>query len=915
MNQSPDVINTQRLQQIELLFDQALALPADQRTVWLQQACADDPALLSTLLEMLRFDTQQQTDLARGIGRLAHDAIEPRDRAGERIGRYLLLSRIRYGGMAEVYAAARDDGEFAHEVALKITRSDRRRAASISHLFQAERGVLARLRHPNICQIFDGGTTEQGEAWFVMERLQGEPLLVACQRLSWESALGHFLDLCAAVAHTHRQLIIHRDIKPDNVLLAEGPQGPCVKLLDFGIAGSIVEGDSDKANADNWYSASHAAPEVMAGETGGVGADIYSLGRLLHELSESFPSSRRVEARMIAAHASEREPAARYADVELLAEDLRRLRDRRPISLRAQYPGYVAWRFVQRRAPLVLGTMVLVMTSVIFLINEQHLRREAEAATTAAVAQRDRANRIRDFMVEAYESADPESNEGRDLPVSELLERQVTAILESRQLDAEVRSDLLATLGQALLGLGRYREADHALEEAARLANELGSPGVAQWAWSTILLGQSARASDRFDKAEALFRSVEARRAEWERTPEAPNLESRMDGSWGPLAYHFGRLDEAERMIRRAIQARMTWTKAQNLPDETAAFMVTLGAIQSARSQLPEALATFEGAYEKHRSQGHQFTTDHLALLGWIGITLDKLGRASSAEPYLKEAIEVAERLYPKPHQKLSGAYGNLGVMYLKNGRLAEAEPLLRKGLKVMQSLGDNRSTTYQSRLRAVAQLALAREELVAARPLLEELLDLRRARPGDVLKRTESAHIAFGTLCLLEGRNKDALAESGQAIALLRASDDTDEPLQIAALHVAAQAQAKLGDRNAARDFLQRAAKLVQKYPNDQRLQASAALGRANVLFALGDFDSAYPLFERAIQLFDSAYPNGHPDRARAQVSLAELSLKRNDPVRARALLDASGPLLEKNLVASGPTRQAWQRLRNRLR
>jgi hypothetical protein len=113
----------------------------------------------------------------------------------------------------------------------------------------------------------------------------------------------------------------------------------------------------------------------------------------------------------------------------------------------------------------------------------------------------------------------------------------------------------------------------------------------------------------------------------------------------------------------------------------------------------------------------------------------------------------------------------------------------------------------------------------------------------------------------------------------------------------------------------LQRAAKLVQKHPNDEGLQASAALGRASALFALGDPDTAYPLFERARQLFDTAFPNGHSDRARAQVSLTEPSLDRNDPVRARALLDASGPLLKKNLVANGPTRQGWQRLGNRLR
>ena len=911
MSLAPDAIDAARLQRIESLFEQGLLLPPGQRMDWLRQTCAGDDALLGTLIEMLRFDTQQQTDLAGGIGRLAQDAIEPRDRTGERIDRYRLLARIRYGGMAEVYAAVRDDGEFAHEVALKITRSDRRKAASIAHLFQAERGVLARLRHPNICQIFDGGTTEAGEAWFVMERLQGEPLLTSCEELSWEIALGHFLNLCAAVAHTHRQLIIHRDIKPDNVLLADGAQGPVVKLLDFGIAGSLGEADTDDEKTDKWYSASHAAPEVMAGETGGVGADIYSLGCLLRDWVEKFPRSRRIEARLIAAHASEREPSARYADVELLAEDLRRLRDRRPISLLAQRPGYVAWRFVQRRAPLLLGALALAILTAGFLINEQRLRHEAEAATTVAVAQRDRANRIRDFMIEAYESANPDNNGGKTLTVSELLERQVAALDDQSQLDAGLRSDLLGSLGQAMLGLGRYEQAEPVLREAAKLTENNRGADAASWAGHVTLLGQSAVATDRYDEAEALYRSVEARRAEWNESSEALLIESKLYSSWGPLAYHLGRLDDAERMIQRGIQARNEWTTTHRLPDATGSLMVTLGAIQSGRAQLGEALATFEAAYALHRAQGNAFNNEHLALLGWLGITLDKLGRSESSEPYLKEAIDVAESLYPEPHQRLSGAYGNLGVMYLKNGRLTEAEPLLRKGLDVMKSLGEIHSRAYQSRLQSFAQLALDREDLPAARPLLEEALKLRLASTGDVRLRIAGARNALATLDLLERNPNDALTQATQVGHLLEGDDAVADPLRIDALQIAAQVQAARGNKAAAGDLLQRADTLMQKHADDIRLQASGTLARANVLRALGDFDRAYEAFESAVKLFDAAFPSGHPDRARAQVGLAELCLQRGERDRTRTLLDAAKPLLETNLVAAGPTRTAWQRLR----
>lgn len=909
-------IGAERLQRIEKLFDQALEIPPQQRDAWLREACGDDSDLLTTLQTMLAFDQQQPTDLAQGVGRLALDATEPRDRSGERIGRYRLLSRIRYGGMAEIYAAMRDDGEFAHDVALKISRRDRRKPEDMARLFAAERGVLAQLRHPHICQIFDGGTTADGESWFVMERLEGEPLLTACRRdgVSWKRIIDHFLDLCAAVAHTHRQLVIHRDIKPDNVLLADGPQGPVVKLLDFGIAGSLGEQTADDTRQDKWYSASHAAPEIVAGETGGVGADVYSLGRLLGELAEQFPRSRRGEIERIARHASQHEPANRYADVELLAEDLRRVRDRKPISLLAKRRTYVTWRFMQRRAVWLVAIAALALATTLFLLNEQQRRFQAEAATAVAVAQRDRANRIRDFLLEAYESADPASNQGKDLMVADLLEQQVSSLDTDQTLDSGVRSELLGTLGQALLGLGHYPQATAALKEAAQLADQAGSSGAALWAKHTILLGQSLRRGNHSGDAEVQFRRVEERHPEWASAPEALRLESQLYSSWGPLAYHLGRFDDAEQMIRKGLQARVAWAEMQDIPAETSSLLVTLGAIQSRRGHLREALATFEEAYTKHRADGHQFTFPHLALLGWIGITLDKLGRAEAAEPYLKEAIEVAEQLFSKPHTKLSGAYGNLGAMYLANGRLDEAEPLLRKAMKVVQALGDSSSPVYQTHLQNLALLTLAHENLAASRPMLEEALNLRRADFGEAHKNTMRTRNALGSLSLLQGQPKQAREQARAVIALLDAAEHTADSELTTAELLAAQAQATLGDAIAARRLLQRTDAWLAQHRDDQRVQADASLARAQTLRLLGDSAAAHEAFKQAIKHYQAAFPNGHPGQAKAQLGLAELCAQQGDLVCARENLAASAPLLERLLAADGPSRKAWQRLADRL-
>lgn len=915
-------VGTEQLKRVESLFELALELPVEQREAWLHQACADDAKLRTMLLDMLRFDQDHATDLAGSIGRLAKDATGPRDRSGERIGRYHLIRRIRYGGMAEIYAAVRDDGEFAHDVALKITRSDRRSPDGMAALFQAERGMLARLRHPNICQIFDGGTTEDGEAWFVMERLQGEPLLAACRRhaLSWRATLGHFLDLCSAVAHTHRQLIIHRDIKPDNVLLADGAEGPIVKLLDFGIAGRIDQDDGERGHNEHWHSASHAAPEVVAGEMGGIAADVYSLGRLLAELADVFPRRRRAEVEQIAAHASQSEPALRYADVELFAEDLRRMRDRRPISLRARQPLYVARRFAQRRAVPLVGALVLIVAVVLVLVNEQQLRLQAEAATEVAMAQRDRANRIRDFLLEAYESADPAINAGEDLPISKLLQRQVdTLVAEPNPLDTEMRSELLGTLAQTLISLGHFQQADAALVHAVQLAREAGPSAASLWAANLIRVGESATESategDRHEAAEAAFREVASQQATWASSDTAKLLESRLYSSWGRLEFRRGRLDDAERMIRQGLRARDEWTASIGGERADTALLVNLGAIQTARRQLPEALQTFKQVYDEHRAGGKTYTVDNLDLLGWIGMTLAQLGRDAEAEPYLREAIEVAEKLYSQPHPRLGGTYGNLGVMYRMSGRLLEAEPWLQQGLDVMRALGDNSSGVYQLRLSSLGQLALEREQLAISRAYLQETLELRQASLGDRHVNVALPHTSLAALDLLEGHHAAALVHAERATELFEINNRQSNPLLIEALHIAAHADAALGRSAQARERLDQAQRLLQQHLHDDRVLAKAGLARAEVLLVLADSEAARNAFEQAIGHFDTAFPDGHPARARAQIGLARIHLQLGDKEAARPQLASAQVLIDPALDPEGPTRKAWQTLSDQAR
>ncbi|MFO1494321.1 MAG: tetratricopeptide repeat protein [Lysobacterales bacterium] len=897
-----------RFVRMEAMFHQALALPAASRAEFVAASCGDDVALQATLAQMLRYAEDGDTGLGSSISAVAGDWAAPTDRSGERIGPYRLSERIRYGGMAEVYAARRADGEFEQEVAIKIARSDRP-PQEMHSLFQSERGVLARLRHPHICQFLDGGTTPAGEPYFVMERLSGVPLPQACRELElpWRAVLAHLLDLCAAVSHIHGQLIVHRDIKPDNVLMASGPTGPVVKLLDFGIAGRL--GTSMRAAAGpggHWYSPEYAAPEVVAGEIGGVAVDVYALGCLLRDLLPLVPAGRRADLAAIVGHACAADATARYASVEALASDVRRVRDRYPISLKRQ-TGYRLRCFLQRHA-LGLSIAVLGLTlSGLAWWRELHLRQAAELATLAAIEARDRAGAMRDFLLQAYESANPELNNGSELPVSALLDQQYAALEQNAALAADTRIDLLGTLAGAMMNLGRYAQAEQTIARAIELAEARGEHGQARWALLLLTRAQTAQREDQFERAEALFRSVDQADLAWHHSETADEIGATLYSSWAVVAQRLNHLDQAEALILRALALRQR-TPMQR---DQASFLVTLGSIQSARGQLPAALDTFERAYAENQATGRRYSFPHLGLLGWIGITLDRMAQPERGEPYLKEAVEVAERLFPKPHPKLSGAYGNLGAMYLVNGRLSEAQPWLQRGLDVLVALGDQRSSVYQTRLHNLGRLALEREDLALAESRLSESLQLRRETVGDHHERTAVALLALANLSLLQRNAERAQALAGEALAIARDPQAMATGLLGGALLTQAEAQVAQGLAPEAEALLTEFAAGAGALGARQRGPLRVQEGR--VREALGEVDAAVDAYRDAISAFGGDTCT-HPACAQASLRLAWIAADRGDLGEARRRYAQAAPILSSALVDQAPTLRTLRALQRRL-
>jgi tRNA A-37 threonylcarbamoyl transferase component Bud32 len=406
-------MTSERWRQIELVFEIVSDCPAEAREARLRQECGDDQDLLREVKGLLDSDADDE--------QFAHDAVQGAAASlasaasttlvGRSIGAYRVTRAIGHGGIGAVYEAVRADGQYEHHVAIKLLRGGMGGDADVRR-FRRERQLLALLDHPNIARLLDGGATDDGLPYIVMDYVDGRPITEYCREkgLSTEQKLRLFLQLCAATQYAHQRLIVHRDIKPGNVLVtADG----IPKLLDFGIA-RLTKQEPDTGGAHATYTTAwlltpeYASPEQIRGEMVTAVSDVYSLGVVLYEMLAGQPPHRitsrsateieRIVCRSepvppsvacgkpglrgdidnIVLMSLRKEPDRRYTSAEQFAEDIRRYLDGRPVIARKDAIGYRMGKFLKRnRVPVAAG--ILVAASLIGgVIATLHQARRAE---------------------------------------------------------------------------------------------------------------------------------------------------------------------------------------------------------------------------------------------------------------------------------------------------------------------------------------------------------------------------------------------------------------------------------------------------------------------------------------------------------------------------------------------------------
>ncbi|WP_132998938.1 serine/threonine-protein kinase [Luteimonas arsenica] len=670
-------------QAADALFDQWLDLPEPERDAWLA-AQAPSGAVRRRLDQLIDAHRRPRAALDPSGDNLA----------GCRLGEWTLGSELGRGGMAVVYRAWREDGMARRQAALKILTLGALGATGRER-FQREAEILARLNHPNITPLIDSGVAGDGTCWLAMPLVEGKRIDAWCdtQALDARSIVRLYLQVCGAVACAHRNLVIHRDIKPSNVLVEEAGH---VRLLDFGI-GQFTDAAAEPTQT-LWRAMTpgYAAPEQLRGDPPSTAIDVYGLGALLHRLLTGLTpeagdtTTRPSQLVRTSSHAYHRhhlplrndldrvllkalaeEPERRYASVEAFADDLRRWLDQRPVLAQEPSLGYRARKFIGRNrfgvAAGVLLSATLAAGVTATLWQAQEARREAENARVQA----QRAILVRDFLQHVFQSTEPAAGGVPDALelLAEGARRARSDLLDSDPLAA---ADILMLTGQA------RRELDHGAEAEADLlqARELFAR-VAPRAWKERAsieeeIGHLLR--DRGDGEGALRHSRAAVGLGEQALAEDGNAKPLLEARTGLGMALFASDPHAARGMFEDVLAALP---GHGLQDTTLHITAIDGLSATVAATTPDDIERMVAISEEQIRLSRLIDGPDS---GWYASTLadqvPTFGRAGDhvrAGELAREAVAIADRVYPGPHSKKAAAHCQLAAHLHLRGRFAEA--------------------------------------------------------------------------------------------------------------------------------------------------------------------------------------------------------------------------------------------------
>ncbi len=790
---------------VDAVLAEALELPADERASFLDRACGEEAGLRTDVEELLGLasaeDARPTSVLDGPLWRAWARDLDPPTEAvlGTRVGAWRLVRELGRGGMGAVFLAERADGAFVLTAALKLLRTGTDSDELLAR-FEREKQILARLQHPNVARLLDGGA-DDGRPFLVMEYVEGRALIAHCdeQRLGIDERLALFLDVGRAVQHAHRNLVVHRDLKPSNIVVtADGG----VKLLDFGIAKVLdPDGGPDEPRTRTMarlLTPEYASPEQVLGQPITTASDVYQLGLLLYELLTgrrahrieeptptamqeavcerqpvrpsavaTAPLSRKLRGDLdnIALMALRKEPERRYASVDQMMEDVERHRRGLPVRAGRDTLGYRASKFVRRHSAGVASAAGFALLLVGYAATVTHQARERARERDRAQLEALKTARVRDFLVGLFEAADPYRTKGEQVTAAELVDAGARQARERLAAEPEVQAEMLGVLGAALQARVSYDRAEALLAEALAIQRRLHEDDHPDLARALDDYAGIVNDKGHYAEAERLAREALAMR---QRLAGTPGVEVAHGLERVAIAISLqGRYAEAERLLRDALAIRQGLSGAQ---DSAIGEIWNHLGVQLGRQWRHEEAET------AHRTalaiKRRVYPPDHPAIgtsLNSLAGALGNLGRYEEAEALFRETLQTRRRVFGDEHPLVANVIHNIGEIQRRRGQPDEAAVSHREALAIRRKVFGARQGTVAMSLHSLAWAMRDGGHVAEAEALFREALPMfREARHWGV----GMCALSLGHLLVSAGRPAEAEPLLSEALAIRVASD-----------------------------------------------------------------------------------------------------------------------------------------------
>jgi eukaryotic-like serine/threonine-protein kinase len=875
--------------QVKEILAQALEQSPEQQAGFIRQACGEDAALRAEVESLLLHHAGADTLLEQSP--VANVLSFPPDvMVGKRIGAYRIVREIGQGGMAVVYLGERDDQNYRKRVAIKMVKPGIG-TENILQRFRNERQALAALDHSNIVKLLDGGSSEDGSPYLVMEYVEGLPIDQYCDhnQLSIDDRLRLFREVCSAVQYAHQNLVIHRDLKPGNILITnEG----LPRLLDFGIAKLLNPEcfQTPLITQTAWrpMTPGYASPEQVRGDAVTSATDVYSLGVLLYEILTGClpykvadnswreierlvceeepprPSTRAstdherlkatAETRMaepkqlvrllrgdldwITMKALEKDPARRYATAFELSADIGRHRSHEPVLARPASALYRTRKYVRRHPLGVTVAAGLVLLLAGFAVTQSvQLRR--------ITRERDRANRITGFMEGMFKVSDPSAARGNSITAREILDKESNDIDTGLAQDPELQAQMMYVMADVYKGLGLFPRAQLLFARSADIRRRVLGPENLETLRSLDDLGWILNQQGHAAEAEKLQRETVATRRRVFGEENLDTLKSMSNLAW--TLDREGNYAEAEKLERKVLEVRRRVGKTDDR--DTLATMNNLAATLGHEGHYAEAERLKRAVLDtRQRSLGPEHP-DTMTSMNNLAATFQQEGRYVEAEKLQRETLTMQRRVLGPEHPDTLRSMNNLANSLVHENHLAEALQLQREALLIKQRvLGPEHQDTLWA-MRELAAALQAEKQYPDAEKLQRQTLEIQRRVLGPERPNTLSTMADLGDTLNKEGRYSEAEALQRQTVDAMRRVLGPEHPFTLETMDELAETLDREGHYEDAEKLARETLETQRRVLGPQHPDtAGTAYDLGCILAHRGHSDEAFSVLREAI-------------------------------------------------------------------